>query len=132
GGDGGGSGDGFGVSALRPDGAASMEPRAGEGLTVTMTDVPTRLAWRIRFYSGPVELSALRAADPELGQLFLSGLWRWLRAVSLGLFHLLRGLTGVIGHPGVAIIALAGAVKLLLLPLTMVSGRLQAQCIATQ
>ena len=124
--------DRFWVIVLRPDGAASTEPRAGKGLTVTMTDAPTPLTWRLRFYSGPVELSALRATDPELGQLFLSGLWRWLRAVSLGLFHLLRGLTGAIGHPGVAIIALAGAVKLLLLPLTMVAGRLQDQVNATQ
>src|SRR5215475_9494715 len=124
--------DRFWVIALRPDGAAAMEPRAGEALRVTMTDASTRLAWRLRFYSGPVELSALRAEDPELGRLFLSGLWRWLRAVSLGLFHLLRGLTLVIGHAGVAIIALAGAVKLLLLPLTLVAGRLQDQVNATQ
>ncbi len=122
----------FWVIAVRPDGAASMEPRAGEGLTVAMTEAPTRLAWRLRFYSGPVELSALRAEDPELGRLFLSGLWWWLRALSLGLFHLLRGLTAVMGYAGVAIIALAGAVKLLLLPLTLVAGRLQDQVNATQ
>ena len=77
-----------------------------------------RLSWRFRIYSGPAELISLRAEDPELGRLFLSGLWWWLRAVSLGLFHLLRGLTLVIGHAGVAIIALAGAVKLLLLPVS--------------
>jgi YidC/Oxa1 family membrane protein insertase len=91
-----------------------------------------RLSWRFRIYSGPAELTSLRAEDPELGRLFLSGLWWWLRAVSLGLFHLLRALTMVIGHAGVAIIALAGAVKLFLLPLTMVAGRLQDQVNATQ
>ena len=124
--------DRFWILALRPDGAASMEPRPGESLTVAMADEPTRLSWRFRFYSGPLELTALRAENPELGRLFLSGLWWWLRAVSLGLFHLLRGLTAVIGHAGAAIIALAGAVKLLLLPLTLVAGRLQDQVNSTQ
>jgi len=122
--------DRFWVIALRPDGSASMEPRPGESLTVAMAE--ERLSWRFRIYSGPVELTSLRAEDPELGRLFLSGLWWWLRAVSLGLFHLLRALTMVIGHAGVAIIALAGAVKLFLLPLTMVAGRLQDQVNATQ
>jgi YidC/Oxa1 family membrane protein insertase len=121
----------FWVLALRPDGAASMEPRPGEALTVAMGE-PAPPSWRFRLYSGPVELNVMRAEDPELGRLFLSGLWWWLRALSLGLFHLLRGLTAVIGHPGVAIIALAGAVKLLLLPLTLVAGKLQDQVNATQ
>jgi len=122
--------DRFWVIALRPDGSASMEPRPGESLTVAMAE--ERLSWRFRIYSGPVELTSLRAEAPELGRLFLSGLWWWLRAVSLGLFHLLRGFTLVVGHAGVAIIALAGAVKLLLLPLTLVAGRLQDQVNATQ
>src|SRR5262249_15797492 len=122
--------DRFWVIALRPDGTASMEPRPGESLTVAMAE--ERLSWRFRIYSGPVELTSLRAEDPELGRLFLSGLWWCLRAASLGLFHLLRGLGLGIGQAGVAIIGLGGAVKLLLLPLTLVAGRLQDQVNATQ
>jgi YidC/Oxa1 family membrane protein insertase len=45
---------------------------------------------------------------------------------------LLRALSAIIGNAGVAIIALAGAVKLLLLPLTLVAERLQSQVQATQ
>jgi YidC/Oxa1 family membrane protein insertase len=95
-------------------------------------DEPGRLSWRYTFYSGPVEHRALTAADPELGRLVFSGLWSWLRALSFGLLYLLRGLTALIGNPGIAIIALAASVKLLLLPLAMVAERLQAQVNATQ
>jgi hypothetical protein len=79
-----------------------------------------------------VEPRALTAADPELGRLFLSGLWFWLRALSFGLLYLLRGLTAIVGNHGLAIIALAVCVKLLLFPLTKVAERLQEQVNATQ
>src|SRR5262249_53762627 len=90
------------------------------------------LAWRYTFYSGPLEHAALTRADPQLGRLLFSGLWFWLRPLSFGLLWLLRGLTALIGHPGVAIIALAVSVKILLLPLPTVAERLQEQVNATQ
>src|SRR5262245_64597493 len=62
----------------------------------------------------------------------LSGLWFWLSGLSLALLSLLRGLTGLVGHPGVAIISLAVSVKILLLPLTTIAERLQEQVNATQ
>ena len=95
-------------------------------------DDPERLTWRYTFYSGPVEERALTRVDPALRQLLFSGLWSWLRALSWALLFLLRGLTAVVGHPGVAIIALAVSVKLLLLPLTLVAERLQRNVDATQ
>jgi len=88
--------------------------------------------WRYTFYDGPLERDALTRADPQLGRLLYSGLWFWLRPLSFGLLFLLRGLTELIGHPGVAVIALAVSVKILLLPLTAVAERLQEQVNVTQ
>ena len=122
----------FWAILLRSDSAARVEPRSGAGLALVPAEESGRLSWRYRFYSGPVEHRALTAADPELGRLVLSGLWSWLRALSFGLLYLLRGLTTLVGNPGVAIIALAAAVKLLLLPLTIVAERLQNQVNTTQ
>ena len=122
----------FWALLVHADSAGSIEPQPGESLTVRIPMDPTRPGAHFRFYSGPVEPRALAAADPELGRLFLSGLWTWVRALSLGLLHLLRALTAIIGNAGLAIVALAGAVKLLLLPLTLVAERLQAQVHATQ
>jgi len=122
----------FWAILLRSDSAARVEPRSGAGLALVPAEEPGRLSWRYWFYSGPVEHRALTATDPELGRLVLSGLWSWLRALSFGLLYLLRGLTTLVGNPGVAIIALAAAVKLLLLPLTIVAERLQNQVNATQ
>jgi YidC/Oxa1 family membrane protein insertase len=122
----------FWAILLQADGAGSLEPRPGEGLRLASAVEPEHLTWRYTFYSGPVEPRALTAADPELGRLFLSGLWFWLRALSFGLLYLLRGLTGILGNHGLSIIALAVCVKLLLLPLTKIAERLQEQVNATQ
>jgi len=122
----------FWAILLRPDGAVRVEPRSGSTVALVPAEEPGRLSWRYRFYSGPVEHRALTAADPELGRLVLSGLWSWLRALSFGLLYLLRGLTALVGNPGVAIIALAVSVKLLLWPLAIVAEQLQNQVNATQ
>ncbi len=121
----------------RPDhGVAvqTMEARTAIRLTARPADgsSPAPAQWRYTIYAGPIERAALRATDPVLGALLLSGLWWWLRALALGLLALLRALTAVLGHPGVAIIGLAVSVKLLLLPLARVADRLQEQVNATQ
>ena len=121
----------FWALVVRPDEIATLAPRPGVGLALT-ADEPGLPTWRYTWYSGPLESQALAQADPPLRTMLLSGLWSWLRALSLALLALLRGLTAVIGHPGVAIIALAVAVKILLLPLTMIADRLQEQVNATQ
>jgi len=120
----------FWALLVHADDHGSVTPRPGESLTVRLDSA--QALWRLRFYSGPVEPRALAATDPELGRLFLSGLWTWLRGLSLGLLYLLRALTAIIGNAGLAIVALAGAVKLLLLPLALLAGQLQAQVQATQ
>jgi YidC/Oxa1 family membrane protein insertase len=93
---------------------------------------PEGFAWRYTVYAGPIESRALAAADPDLERLLFAGLWSWLRALCWGLLALLRGLTALLGHPGTAIVALALAVRILLLPLTLLAGRLQDQVNATQ
>jgi len=121
----------FWAIVLRQDGAATLAPRPAGGIAL-LADPSDGYAWRYTFYSGPLERRALARADPPLEPMLLSGLWSWLRALSLALLSLLRGLTAIVGHPGVAIIALAICVKILLLPLTAVADRLQDQVNATQ
>jgi len=113
-----------------PDGEGLLEARAGAA--ALRSDGVERRAWRYTFYSGPVERAALARAAPVLPRLVLSGLWSWLRALSLGLLWLLGALTAIAGSPGMAIVALAVSVKLLLLPLAAVAERLQEQVNAAQ
>jgi len=124
----------FWAMLARPDGAAAaVEPRPGPGvaLVAVLAPAPAPTEWRYTIYAGPVERPPLGRVDPELERLLLSGLWGWLRALALGLLALLRALTAWIGQPGVAIIALAVSVKLLLLPLAAVAERLQERVNAT-
>jgi YidC/Oxa1 family membrane protein insertase len=121
----------FWAILLRPDRDAALAPRNGAGVAL-LADTSDKLSWRYTFYSGPLERRALTRADPSLEAMLFSGLWSWLRALSLALQSLFRGLTALVGHPGVAIIALAICVKILLLPLTVVADRLQEQVNATQ
>lgn len=114
----------------RADGASRVEPRAGSGVTLISAD--GREGWRYTFYSGPLESRLLTRADPQLEGLLFSGLWAPLRALSFALLYLFRGLTAVVGHPGIGVIALAVSVKILLLPLTAFAERLQEQVNATQ
>src|SRR6185503_13251944 len=124
---------GFGALLERVD---AVTVAMGAVPAVTLIGPPTEgsapIEWRYTTYAGPVERAALRATDPALGALVLSGLWWWLRALALGLLALLRALTGWLGHPGPAIIGLAVSVQLLLLPLARVADRLQEQVNATQ
>jgi YidC/Oxa1 family membrane protein insertase len=122
----------FWAIVLRSDGASVLETRPGTSVVLVPAHDPERLSWRYTFYSGPLENRALTKADPVLEELLFSGLWSWLRALSFALLFLLRGLTALVGHPGVAIVALAVSVKLLLLPLTAVAERLQEKVNATQ
>ena len=122
----------FWAVLLRPDDGGALEPSSGASAALLTVDEPGRLSWRYTVYSGPLERRALTRADPGLERLLFSGLWSWLRALSVALLFLLQGLTALLGHPGLAIVALAVSVKLLLLPLTVVAERWQEQVNATQ
>jgi len=125
----------FWAMLARPDGAgAAVEPRPGPGVALVAPAAPgpASTEWRYTIYAGPVEQQSLGHVDPELERLLLSGLWWWLRALALGLLQLLRRWTALLGHPGVAIVALAVSVKVLLLPLAAVAERLQERVNVTQ
>lgn len=123
----------FWALLARPDGGGAVaEPRPGAAVALRPSPATGATEWRYTLYTGPLERAALARADPELERLLLSGLWWWLRALALGLLRLLRGLTALLGHPGVAIVALAVSVKVLLLPLAALAERLQEQVNATQ
>jgi len=121
----------FWAVLLRPGDAVVLEPRSGASAALVTAGEPGRLSWRYTFYSGPLESRVLTRADPGLERLLFSGLWSWLRALSLALLFLLHGLTALVGQPGLAIVALAASVKVLLLPLTVVAERWQEQVNAT-
>jgi len=112
------------------DGESHVEPATG-AVTLRSEGGP-RLAWRYTIYAGPVERDALGRAAPALPRLVVSGLWWWLRPLSLGLMSVLDGLAAITHSPGLAIVALAVVVKLLLLPLAAVAERLQEQVNAAQ
>ena len=122
----------FWAVLLRPDHAGALKPSSGASAALVTADEPGRLSWRYTFYSGPLERRALTRADPGLERLLFTGLWPWLRALSLALLFLLHGLTALVGQPGLAIVALAVSVKLLLLPLAALAERLQEKVNATQ
>ena len=119
--------DRFWTFAARGADGVSAELPAGAPLAAILESAPGAVSARYRVYSGPVEYRALGRADPELRSLLFSGLWSWLRALSLGALWLLDTLIAVVGRPGPAIVLLAVAVKVLLLPVTAIAHRLQAQ-----
>jgi YidC/Oxa1 family membrane protein insertase len=86
----------------------------------------------LRFYAGPVERSALAAADPRLRGLLYAAIWEPLRWLAFGLQYLLEAWQAVVGSWALAIILLSATVKLLMAPLTWVAGRLQDQVNRTQ
>lgn len=82
---------------------------------------------KFELFAGPVEPAVLSAQPGELQALWIAGLWDWLRWLAMGLYYLLESLTAVIGDYGLAIIALALSVKILMSPLTIIAGRWQQQ-----
>jgi len=119
--------DRFWIFAARGADGMSVELPAGAPLAAALESAPGAVSARYRVYSGPVEYRVLGRADPELRSLLFSGLWSWLRALSLGALWLLDTLIAVVGRAGPSIVLLAVVVKVLLLPLTEIAHRLQAQ-----
>jgi YidC/Oxa1 family membrane protein insertase len=84
------------------------------------------------FYGGGKSFAALRAAQPELTDLLFSGLWGWMRALTICLMYGLVTLYAVIGNWGVSIIVLAFFVRLLVHPLAKRALLTQKRFIALQ
>jgi len=93
--------------------------------------MPGESSISFRLYAGPVELAALRAADPVLAGMLFAALWDWLRWLCFGMLWLLTLLHAVVGNLGLSIILLSIAVKILMMPLTRMADRLQTSVNST-
>lgn len=116
-----------GTTSLSADAVAL--PQGGLGITVSAGG---RAPASIDLFAGPMDPTTLAAQPGGLEALWLASLWDWLRALSLGLYHLLEWWYGLLGHYGIAIMALALSVKLLMLPLTALAARWQRQVNSVQ
>jgi len=111
--------------ARQPQGPiTATQPASGDDRLMRIAAVQ---ASTFEFYAGPVEPGALASQPDDLQALWIAGLWDWLRWLAMGLYYLLELLIGLLGHHGLAIIALALCVKILMSPLTMIAGRWQQQ-----
>ncbi|MFQ5995261.1 MAG: YidC/Oxa1 family insertase periplasmic-domain containing protein [Acidiferrobacterales bacterium] len=111
---------------------ARLQKRKPGALALAITTPSGADALSYEFYGGPIEYDALQSHAMDLTKLLFSGLWVWMRAISLGLLFLLTALYSLVGNYGVAIALLAVAVKILMWPLTKIADRWQQQVNETQ
>jgi YidC/Oxa1 family membrane protein insertase len=83
-------------------------------------------------YLGPVEPSALRAADPAFSEILYAGLWFWLRWICFALFFILSVIKMAIPSWGLAVMVMSLVVHILMLPLSRIADRFQQQVHATE
>lgn len=79
----------------------------------------------LNFYAGPIEWKELRVVSPSLTQMLFAALWEPLRWLCYGLYFLLGWILSQVASPGIAIILLSLAVKIILSPLTWLADRWQ-------
>jgi YidC/Oxa1 family membrane protein insertase len=79
----------------------------------------------LEFYAGPIDWKDLRVVSPALTQMLFATLWEPLRWLCYGLLFLLAWITSWVNNPGIAIILLSLAAKIILSPLTGVADRWQ-------
>lgn len=109
------------------------QPAVPGSVTVTAPGADLRdIDWQmpggsldLSFYAGPVEWKELRPVSATLTQMLFASLWEPLRWLCFGLYFLLGWIMGLVHNPGVAIILLSLAVKIILSPLTWVADRWQ-------
>jgi YidC/Oxa1 family membrane protein insertase len=68
-------------------------------------------------FGGGKAYQALTAEKPDLGGLLFSSLWNWMRALCLGIMHVLQFIQQIVGSWGIAIILLAVLVRLAMYPI---------------
>jgi YidC/Oxa1 family membrane protein insertase len=71
--------------------------------------------WNV--FGGGKAYEALTAQQPDLGGLLFSGLWDWMRGLSLAIMHVLHLIHQLVGSWGIAIILLAALVRLAVYPI---------------
>lgn len=84
-------------------------------------------AIELAFYAGPIDWKDLRVVAPTLTQMLFASLWEPLRWLCYGLYFLLAVISSWVTNPGIAIILLSLAVKIVLTPLTHVADRWQQE-----
>lgn len=72
-------------------------------------------AWNV--YGGGKSYQALKQTNLNLQSLLFSGLWQWMRLLTLGIMHVLYAIQAVVVNWGVAIICLAFLVRLVIHPI---------------
>lgn len=91
-----------------------------------------QLEYQIGFYAGLKKLDALASGEDTYRAALYSGLWDWMRWLSFGIQELLNLLYGLIGNWGVAIIALAVLVRVILSPIGRAAARQQREWLDKQ
>lgn len=87
---------------------------------------------RFSIYLGPVEPTALRAADAALTDILYAGIWFWLRWICFALFHILAWINLAIPSWGLSVMLMSLVVHILMLPLSRIAERFQQQVQATE
>ena len=84
----------------------------------TIKQVGDRFGHLTKFYIGPKKDEYLVGNHPEYSDLHYSSLWEWMRYICFGFSSVLGFFVTLIGDFGVAIIALAFAIRIILLPVS--------------
>lgn len=85
-----------------------------------------------RVFGGAKSYPVLQQSEPALDNLLFPDLWNWMRALTIGLMHVLNIIFGVIGNWGVAILLLAVFVRLLIHPVAKRAMAAQKRFVALQ
>ncbi|QQZ42191.1 membrane protein insertase YidC [Pseudomonas sp. SK3(2021)] len=106
--------------AVTPEGNAehvAFDTSVNIALPVADTGKGQIQAYVWHVFSGGKAYTALTAQAPDLNGLLFSGLWNWMRALSLGIMHVLHFIQQLVGSWGIAIILLAVLVRVLVYPI---------------
>lgn len=90
--------------------------------TSVSIDLPLAEAGQVQTYKwdvfgGGKAYKALTVQQPDLGGLLFSGLWDWMRGLSLAIMHVLHFIQQWVGSWGISIILLAALVRLAVYPI---------------
>lgn len=86
----------------------------------------------LRVFGGGKSYPILQQSEPELDALLFPDLWNWMRALTVGLMHVLNAIHSVIGNWGAAILLLAVFVRLLIHPVAKRAMAAQKRFVALQ
>ena len=96
----------------------------------TPTESPINLSYIV--YTGPKDRDILSATPYNLDDILFNGLWNWLRWICFFLMGVLDWLHVWTGSWGLAILALAVVVRILIFPIAQVALKKNAKMVADQ